>query len=211
MSKIKKQVTLDIDTIKALEYEGLGSLSTGIELVYRAWAKLDKRPNPLEPKIDGRHRVRLDREAREKTAAEQKAYDAPRSEFAHRLEHAFIQRSPQRVVDEAHAMFEGIIPLDERMAIAEAEETNPTNHAERARADSQREARNVHQTPAIPQPPVVHPIQTLRLSTKALRGSNLFGTPEFMTDAQIQETNDYWETIPAMPAQPEIILDSEVL
>lgn len=35
--------------------------------------------------------------------------------------------------------------------------------------------------------------QTLRLSVKALKGMGLFGTPEALTDEQIQEVNAEWE------------------
>ena len=218
-------IRLDDDVADRLRLEGSGKIPEGVRSIIRLLDRLPTGhtpntrhktldlPDDDTPQVDGRHKVRLDREAREAAEATKKAHDAPRWQFRSRIEHAFVHRSGKRVVDEAHEMFEDVIPLDERLYIIQDVKLNAENIAEQIRVTAQYEQsakdRRTYEdrvAAGMTQKEITaawqkdHGIvaeapkpQTLRLSTKALKGLGMFGTPESMTDDQIKEINADWE------------------
>ena len=208
MSKIKRQVTLTAETIAALEQEGLGSLSTGIEIMRRDWArgvapsktaKPEKEPEPANP-VDSRNPTghagtanRLAREDAEAAAAAKEAHDRPRREFRDRMKHSIIHDKPQHIFDGYRADYAEAIPADEQQAIINSLLMDLDVLAEKTRVARQREEdrRRSAIKPAAQSQTL--PEQTLRLSTKALKGLGMFGTPESLTDEQIKEINADWE------------------
>ncbi|MHB0965296.1 MAG: hypothetical protein ACYC36_02470 [Bellilinea sp.] len=232
MAKTKRQVTLTNETISALEKEGLGSLSTGIELLFRDWTrghtpadhriKMDSTPHkkpaneipddPRNPTNNWNVAQRLAREDAEVAEAKQEAYDKPRREFRHRIEHTVIHGHGPRVYQEFNEEYADLIPADERKAITDsvmmdldvlAERDHALRQAEESRqryrirdeqlaagwTDAEITADYRRRNNIAPD----NPVQTIRLSAKALKGLGLFGTPEALTDAQIRELNDDWE------------------
>lgn len=160
MAKTKKQVTLLDETISALEQEGMGSLSTGIELVYREWSRGGERAavRPAKPKEktldlpdddDPRtkylnhpdnpgHRLdvagRLLREANEREKAAQAERERPRREFQHRIEHAIeTQEDIKRKVDQYRLEYADQLTEAEMKQIINAAMMNPDLLASRTR------------------------------------------------------------------------------
>jgi hypothetical protein len=188
MNKLKKQVTLTQSTIKTLTTLGLGSLSTGIELLTRGHVPTSTPEHADTQKIDGRIQTRLDREAREAAEAKQKAYDSPREELRQRIQHAHLVSAPHqlhRVIADHRSLFVDTIPLAES---ADIENQVLTEVLAKQQATPLPPTPLEITTPTTPPPPT----QTLKLSLTSLRRMELLGTPEALTDAQIQELNDYY-------------------
>jgi len=107
MAKTKKQVTLNDETIAVLEQEGLGSLSTGIEMMFRDWKQgapahhakptsrlaADHAPDPIpadprNPTNNWNIAQGLKRKDAEAAIAAEKERRRPFLEFQSRIEHA---------------------------------------------------------------------------------------------------------------------------
>lgn len=170
--------------------------------------------HPDNPSHNGNTANKLARLAREAEAVARAAHDKPRREFKSRIRHAIEHGAHERIAG-YNTDYADMIPKAERKAITDAllmdldvlaEKTRQeklwTEHLaeqaihERNKAAGMDQAALTadyqHRHGIIPD----NPVQTLRLSTKALKGMNLFGTPLTMTDEQIKETNEYWESRP---------------
>jgi hypothetical protein len=161
----------------------------------------------------------------EKAAAEAKeAYDKPRRAFRSEIRDTLANPSRAHQQPAIFNHFEERIPYDEMVAIRDevcidadgsiAQERNAWIQATQAREQQQQKEaarRKELMDSGMTFEEAVAQLfkedgvtQTLRLSTKALKGLGMFGTPLTMTDAQIREINADWEHRDLPPEDEEV-------
>lgn len=226
MTKTKRQVTLLDTTISALEKEGMGSLSVGIELLFREQGravapkphhreKTFDLPDSEKPEFDPRnptnHQGTAGKLAKE-DAARQLLIDKHRASLRDVCVDIFIGSIPETHLAQYMATHTEYLTTDEMWSIYEDVMLDADGSAVKAKVEywtalnalketREAEAANYRLMLAMGHTPAeirakTQPPQTTRLSIKALRGLGLFGTPESMTDAQIAEINADWDNRP---------------
>lgn len=194
MAKTKRQVTLQDATIAALELEGIGSLSMGIEFVCRLWMKgtplktptkektLDLPDDSGEPAKDGRtvagERIRAQKEEEAAKAHRALCKDVQLRTLRNHGEAATLDWGATRHPDITDEEWTEALDTCNRNAKAYQKDLTESLQAYREAQEAGR---------------AITPVQSTRLTIQALAGMCLFGTPEAMTDEQINETNEYWE------------------
>lgn len=188
------------ETADRLRKEGGGRIPEGIRTIIR----LLDRYNPPEREDPILKRARTKTELAEATKAanyralavkflpyEITEFGAPRDGCPYTLDdlHEFFPEEEIAAMYAQHEVRKG------EQAKENAERIRQIKENARREAGELLDSKSKTPTPAAPMPK-----QTKRLNVDALRRMELFGTPEHLTDAQINELNEYYANTPA-PAE----------